>query len=571
MHFDDRLGTVLRQPVSGDAVARIQYVQLLDLLGSMPGDTDGEWLNSAYERLLQLAARIKPAERSKLLSSSGLRLRNPRLLGFLAGDDPQVSSAAITAAELREDEWLDLIPALPVVSRGILRHRRDLGPTVEARLNQLGVADRGLPPAADVPVPDAPAIPSIAPAAPQAPSAEVIPLRSQPQPNPATVDTGIGEIVRKIEAYRKEHIARQALQPSDTLRLPLGDGEGVVGREPLTRFDFVTDTRGQIIEADPHAAPMLIGLSLPSLEPGADSASSLANTIASRQPIERQTVKIALAEPVSGEWQIDASPLFDDHTAHFIGYAGRARRTRNHLAPSATLADRADRMRQMLHELRNPAGAIQMSSELIQQQLGGDVPHEYRAIAASIASDTALILAGFEELDRLVKLDAQAMRIEPGDTDVVTAVQNTLAQIHRHTENRQSGFGLTTTDSNIPVAVERIELDRLLWRLLAAIAGAAGAMEVLDVTLTREAGMARIQIAMPARLRDLDDDALYHAQAGEKTRVFSAGMFGLGFTLRLARAEARGAGGELQRKDGQLVLTLPETLTSSANVSKAGL
>lgn len=562
MHFDDRLGTVLRQPVSGDAVARIQYVQLLDLLGNMLGHAEGASHDAAYERLLQLSARIKPAERTKLLSSSGLRLRNSRLLVFLAGDDPHVSSAAIAAAELGEDEWLDLIPALPVVSRGILRHRRDLGPVVEARLDQLGVADRGLPPTAEAVI-----AAESKPAAIRLTSAEVIPLRSEPLPAPVLVDTGIGEIVRKIEAYRKEHTARQSQHLSDTPRLPLGDGEGMAARTEVKRFDFATDARGMVTDADPAAAPMLIGLSLPSL----DASGSLARHIAARQPIERQVVAIELAEAVSGQWQIDAAPLFDDLTAHFTGYTGRARRVRKVAAPSAPQASKADRMREMLHELRNPAGAIQMSSELIQQQLGGDVPHEYRAIAASIASDTALVLAGFEELDRLVKLDAQTMRIEPGETDVIAAVRGTLAQIHRHTQPRQSGFALTAPEGSLPVAVERTELDRVLWRLLAAIAGAAGAMEMLDMTITGDAAMARIDIALPAKLRDLDEDSLYHAHAGEKSRVFSAGMFGLGFTLRLARAEARSAGGALRLQDGLLVLTLPQSLPSSANVSEAGL
>ncbi len=576
MHFDDRLGTVLSQPVSGDAVARIQYVQLLDLLGNMPSDKDGEWLNPGYERLLELSSELKPEDRARLLRNSGLRLRNSRLIGFLAGDDHQVSSAAINAAELGEDEWLDLIPALPVVSRGILRHRRDLGPAAEARLEQLGIVDRGLPTSTAGEVEaqtaiEAPSQPFSVPSAPQPLTAEVIPLRAEPQPASPLTDSGIAKIVRKIEAYRKEHTARQGQIGPDTARLSLGDGEGLAARNPLARFDFVTDARGMITEADSLAAPMLIGLTLPSLDGGLNDTSSLAHLIAARQPIAGQRVTITLAHAISGEWQIDAAPLFNDLTAHFTGYAGRARRVRSRPAAPSTATDKADRMRQMLHELRNPAGAIQMSSELIQQQLGGDVPHEYRAIAASIASDTALILAGFEELDRLIKLDAEVMGIEPGEADVIAAVQTTLSQIHRHTEHRQSGFALSTAESSLPVAVERIELDRLLWRLLAAIAGAAGAMEVLDITISRSGRNAQIQIALPARLRELDDDALYHAQAGEKTRVFSAGMFGIGFTLRLARAEARGAGGNLKRNDGQLILTLPKAESSLENISNAGV
>jgi hypothetical protein len=37
----------------------------------------------------------------------------------------------------------------------------------------------------------------------------------------------------------------------------------------------------------------------------------------------------------------------------------------------------------------------------------------------------------------------------------------------------------------------------------------------------------------------------------------SAGVFGAGFALRLARAEARAAGGDLLREGDALVLTLP--------------
>ena len=549
MHFDDRLGTVLRQPASGEAVARIQYVQLLDLLGTVRSDSDDARLDQAYERLLHLSRRIETPDRANLLRTSGLRLRNPRLLVFLAGDDPLISSAAIAAAEMDEEEWLDLIPALPIVSRGILRHRRDLGPTVEARLESLGIGDRGLPDA------------------PQAVrSAGVVPIRAQAAPS----ETGIGEIVRKIEAYRKEHTARQAQPGPDAPRLPLGDGEYAVARAPLQSFDFVTDARGSIISADANAAPMLIGLALPSLDTHSQDASPLplSRAFALRQPIERSLVTIQLAAPISGEWQIDAAPLFDDPTARFTGYAGRARRLPAGMATAPARDNSGDRMREMLHELRNPAGAIQMSSELIQQQLGGNVPHEYRAIAASIASDTALVLAGFEELDRLVRLDSQAMCLEPGEADIVAVVESTLAQINKHTEPRQSGFALDIAQGGIAVAMEHSELARLLWRLLAAIAGAAGAMEVLNLRLAREPGMASLTIALPETLRELSDADLYHAQAGDKSRILSAGMFGLGFTLRLARAEAGAAGGALHRENGHLVLTLPQVTQPSANVSE---
>jgi hypothetical protein len=41
-------------------------------------------------------------------------------------------------------------------------------------------------------------------------------------------------------------------------------------------------------------------------------------------------------------------------------------------------------------------------------------------------------------------------------------------------------------------------------------------------------------------------------------------MFGAGFALRLARAEARAAGGDLVRDDANLLLTLPRLTAAKA-------
>ncbi len=47
MRFDDRLSTVLRQPARGKAITRIQYRQLLDLLGTSPCDANGPMTDAA--------------------------------------------------------------------------------------------------------------------------------------------------------------------------------------------------------------------------------------------------------------------------------------------------------------------------------------------------------------------------------------------------------------------------------------------------------------------------------------------------------------------------------------------
>ena len=66
---------------------------------------------------------------------------------FTYADDmskPRVADARTYAREMTEEEWLDLVPVLPVQARGLLRQRRPLADRVTALLARLGVHDRGL-------------------------------------------------------------------------------------------------------------------------------------------------------------------------------------------------------------------------------------------------------------------------------------------------------------------------------------------------------------------------------------------------------------------------------------------
>ncbi len=338
--------------------------------------------------------------------------------------------------------------------------------------------------------------------------------------------------------------------------------------QPFHRFDFVTDAAGRIVRAESDAAPSLVGTSLGTLacRRVAGAAPTTADALRLRQPIEGQVVVFEGAPAISGEWRIDAAPLFDAATGRYTGHAGRARRLNGKAATVSRAAEVADRMRQVLHELRNPAGAIQMASEFIQQQVGGAVSHEYRALAASIASDTASVLGGLDEVDRLVKFDAGASGVEPGETDLASTIAATAALLDPHMAQRESGFALDQPDEALPVAIAPSDLERLTWRLLAAIAAATGPAEKLALTLSGQGEAARLEIALPASLRVLSDDELFAAHARERGPALSAGMFGLGFTLRLAAAEARSAGGSLRREGENLALELPFANPLSANV-----
>lgn len=594
MHFDDRLATVLRLPDSSEGLARIQFRQLVDILGRLPGGAQSPLLEDGFARIAALAARIAPADRARLLRQPLQPIANPRLIALLAQDRPEVACAAIESARLAEPDWLDLIPRLPVQARGILRHRRDLPPAVNALLETLGIHDRGLPaadwaaPAAEAPKVGTDPAPGTAasdteephtspavvelldlaetPAAPTSLSewarARAALHQQRAQQREAAnqtggPDAGIGAIVRRIEEFRR---TRGTFAAPDTggeaPRLPLGDSPPAKIR-PAPAIDFATDLAGRISWADGPHAGALVGLNLaPAGDP--DSAmQAIATTIRHRLPLRAERLHLRGAPAVEGTWQVDAIPQFDSATGRFTGYVGRLRRPKPAADAPRQPSGEADRMRQVLHELRTPANAIQVAAEIIQQQLYGPAPHEYRALAAAIAGDCAHVLAGFEELERLARLESGAMVLEPGECDLAPVLVQTIERLRTWTDPRDAGFALPEPATALPISLDVADVERLVWRLFAALAGSAAPGERMDIGWSTRSATVVVDVALPAALADRPAAALYELPPADRTASITGGMFGIGFTLRLASAEAAAAGGSLDFRDGRLHLVLP--------------
>jgi two-component system OmpR family sensor kinase len=565
MHFDDRLATVLRLPASGEAMARIQFRQLVDLLGA-GSDKLGSVpvVSEALARLQQLESVIPAADRARMLREPMTRLANPRIVAQLASAEPEVASAAIAAADLTESEWAELIPALPVRARGILRHRRDLSSRVEALLERLGITDRGLPPAAPS-TEDRRGRPELVvfEGGGAGPMPEAVQNRVS-HPQDEREGAGIGAIVRRIEEFRKA----RATAPEDTAR----EGSPASGVVRLPRsvnvLDFTTDDQARISWADTFLAPGLVGHRFAG-EHGDTSAAGLNSAMRQRQPLRGALVNLDGAAGLSGHWRLDALPRFDAG-GRFLGYAGRLRRT-----PVAARAEdestgsAGDSMRQVLHELRTPANAIQIAAEIIQQQLYGPAPHEYRALAAAIAGDTAQILAGFDELDRLVKIESGALKPAPGACDLSELVVETVGRLRAWTDPRDSGFAMPEPLQRLHVGIDCEDALLLVWRLLAAVASATAPGEKLTLGMTENEKNAVLTIELPETLAARLEEARNSGQAIEAARSLSAGMFGLGFTLRLAGAEAAAAGGALERVGAQFRLSLPGLTPAAASHTQA--
>lgn len=564
MFFDDRLATVLRHRATGERAARTQFRQLLDLLGSRPnirsGPRDQQLLASAWLRLGALGETLPAGERAAMIRDPGLRFRNPDLAAHLAEDEPDVAVAALARAELADDEWLVLIPQLPIRARGFLRLRRDMPAGAATLLDRLGIHDRGLPqplqeirsvnnsPLAETHVQPLPAAANDAAAG-----------KSFAEADKEPEDSEIGALVKRIEAFRQAR--RTDLASGQSPGLPR-DEMGMEQALPrVSAFAFTSDAEGRIDWAESSVAPSIIGKRL--IDEG-----FTAIAFARHQPLRNYSMALNGAQPIAGDWIVDAAPRFTVPGGRFYGYAGKFRRPVRDRAGEPTADDsEADHIRELLHELRTPVNAIQGFAEIIQQQLFGPTPHEYRALAASIAGDSARILAGFEELDRLARLETGALDLEDGSADLRAMVTRTCAQLQDVLNPRTSGFSTVLGDEACLVILSEAECEALGWRLLATLASAVSAGEIINLTLEKIGGMAKLRCQLPISLCASDD--IFAASTRPSAGSLSAGVFGAGFALRLVRAEARAAGGDLERFGHELLLNLPLANHAEAHPAEA--
>lgn len=585
---DDRLDTVLRTRAAGPAGMRVQFRQLADLLGRV---APGAWAtrhDEALARLDDLFQAIGAApggHESAAALLAGTPLTHARLVAHFAALAPRHALAAIRAARLNEVTWLELVPRLPIQARGFLRHRRDLGPAVEALLSQLGIDDFALA-APDLPPAEPAAMAQPEPEPDSAPASADVIAFEQPAPllSPAASE-GIGAIVRRIEAFRRDRETRPAGQapaggatasPADPHpRLPFADEPLPAALQPES-IDLAIDALGTVVAADADWAPMLVGHRPFTGQPHAPARldGRSIRAFAARRPITAGLLLLEGAPSIAGAWQIDAVPVFARAGGAFAGYRARLRRPTpgEASAPAqseAPATQGADRLRQTLHELRTPINAIQGFAEMIQQQVFGATPHQYRSLAASIAADAARMLAGFEDLERLARLETGAADMPPAqdDTDLAALVARQIAQLDPVIGPREVRLRWTAPAAPLPIRAPAAELEHAVWRLLAVIASTAAPGERLAIALDTDAGQAKLDLPLPAALAMRDDATLFAADSargqgssGPGQSLGAGGMMGNGFALRLAAAELRAMGGSLHRDGARLLVRLPAAL-----------
>lgn len=159
------------------------------------------------------------------------------------------------------------------------------------------------------------------------------------------------------------------------------------------------------------------------------------------------------------------------------------------------------------------------------------------------------------------------MDLPEGVSDLASILSGQLRRLEGVLRPRSAAIYLRGTGP-LPVPLDGDDAALLAWRLLAALAGALAPGETITITQRREGEMALLEAELPLSLDGQDD--LFAGSVPAQARAISAGMFGTGFALRLARAEAEAIGGVLERRGEMLMLSLPMLCQKPANDYHSG-
>jgi signal transduction histidine kinase len=533
LRFDDMIATVLRQSEARPAALAAKWRQLVDLVaqgrsGSGSRDEAVAWLRANRARV-PAEARLEAAR-----ALAGRRV-DPAVVAFFAEDVPAVAAPLVGGALLDAGTWIELLPQLGPVARGLLRHRRDLPDEVADALFRFGAGDFAL-------------------------GGEVRPADAVATPAAERSEAQIRDLVARIESFRRRRDAAGAA--------------AAIPPAPVDEFQWETGPDGVILWVEGAPRGPLVGQSIASIaergQYGVDGQA--AGAFEKRAPFRDARFSVPGGGAASGDWRISGVPFFDAAQGNFLGYRGTARRPRlDEVAHGAVPAEAgtglfgtdlpADSLRQLIHELRTPLNAIIGFAEMIDGQYMGPAALSYRARASDIMDQARRLLSAVDDLDTAARIETQRLQLAESSVDAVAL----LCRLHDAYERvaRQRG-------SRIVIEIERdlpdakVELDaaeRMFARMLAATIGLAREGETITATMGigQDSGrkMLCLSIDRPMAIEGLDESALLDPGYSPDGDWPGAPALGLGFALRLVRNLAEAVGGALQVGSRRFSLYLP--------------
>lgn len=593
MIADDRLQTVLRMDSSTPLGARVQYLQILDIL-AQHSLLDPRWQAVGLAHMHALREHVSADVRARHLDTLGRRITSPALVRYLSADVPLVTAAVMRAAKLSDQEWLTLLPNLPIRARGFLRNRRDLSPVVTRALSNYGASDWVLPqaeseliaanagysaereatPAIPLPTADEPWVdggePDVvdnmarehdrrkAQANEQEKFVEALIANTPPSETLGNSTNEIRQILQRIEEFRR---SRPEYVPEAPL-LPLDSFEQQDDQEPV-RIDFETNVHGAFtwVKGARGVASPLIG-SAPfrphSVGVGILSDAGVKSAFSRRAIIRSGQVSIASPPLLKGQWRVDAQPFFEPVSGRFLGYRGRLRRPRFEESPRPTAfaENTADSFRQLMHELKTPLNAIAGFSDVIAEQLFGPADAAYREMARNIGKDASQLLRDFEDMDRAIRAREEGGPEDASDEPVCDWVKNLAAKfVPEKVGIHFVGDGIEASRHFI---ANRIQADRVLSRMFSAVLPELESFPAQCVARLSD-GRLDLDIPVPAHWSSLSTKEILSGKEVENDGQTHSGR---AFALRLAMSMAEQINGNLLVSGSRLCLTLPCVTTS---------
>ena len=527
MRFDDRLKTVMTQPVADAHDRTVRWRQLVDLL-SRPHDTIDPALFDAALTMIRSGIRTvaRPIRAATARSIAG-RASDPRLLAIFAADRLEVAAPVLAAASLDEAGWEVVLALASEEVEAFIRTVRGVPKPVAAAEKPLDL---------DVPAP---------------PVSEII---SEPEIEPGLAPS-IGEMVARIERLKSKRVAGE--EPQELSAPPPSWSEPAAATGPML-FRWECDASGEIAWVDGAPRGALIGRSLPGDE-GADR--SLVRAFADRMPFDEAAITIP-ALTMEGEWKLSGIPAFSPSDGRFLGYRGIGRRGGEEVVEAfvngeATPGDgNADTLRETIHEIKTPLNAIIGFAEIIDGQYLGPAHRNYRERAAEIVSQARILLAAIEDLDFAARMKGATS--VGAVTPVEPVVGSLLGEMESRAAARQVELRLLGSGAGLSFALERDLAERLLRRFIGAVVDAAEAGEQLRLSFGEERGKLLLSITRPAATQGLSARQMLDP-AFQTSSEAAESKLGLGFGLRLVRGLVRLAGGDLRLNATELTLVVPAT------------
>ena len=523
LRFDDRLKTVMTQPVADAHDRTVRWRQIVDLLSRPHDGLDPALFDGALTMIRSGLKSVPLKIRAATARSIAGRPADARLLAIFAADKLEVAAPLIASAQLDDAGWALLDGAASAEVAAFIHSIR-------------GISDV---PALATPAKETAAEP---PAAPLEPADEHAP--------------SIGEMVARIERLKsKRGEPGEAGEPDEVLP-PAPEWTAPTPPANPSLFRWECDASGQIGWVDGAPRGALIGRSLPG-EDGADRR--LIRAFADRMPFDGTPLSLPEAA-LPGEWTLSGIPAFSPVDGRFLGYRGIARRDIGADEPLPAIAlphvaTDADALRETIHEIKTPLNAIIGFAEIIDGQYLGPAHRNYRLRAAEIVAQARVLLAAIEDLDFAARM--QGARGAKGAATAIDTLFAPLAEeLMARAAARDVGLRLMPPASRTRAALEADLAERLIRRFFGAVIDAAAAGEQLRGSVGDARGKCLLTITRPAATmhlgeRQLLDPAFHTPEEGEGSRL------GLGFALRLVRGLARLAGGDLAFTASEFTLSLP--------------